>query len=106
MKLELAQALILQISQRWEDQYPRDKYAGTDKAAIGDKLIAAGPTATSAEIAAIIGNKSWSYFTCAECDQYVERGVSISRDYEPLTICVSCCRALAALASVDLGTIR
>lgn len=100
MRLRLSRELIANVSRRWAEQYPK----GRD--GINEKLDALDPaTATADQVAAIIGNKSWSHFTCRECSQYHERVVDLFGEYDgdrDCFFCPSCLRAAAALASVVL----
>lgn len=104
MNLGLSRALVLSAPRRWEAQYGESTDAGKQRITVAlNKLDPA--TATAAEVAAIIGNKSWSYFSCDECGQYVEQAVTVGGEHSenPITLCVSCARAAAALASVVLA---
>jgi hypothetical protein len=105
MRFCLSRSLIVDVARRFGNQYPADKYAsGSGHGAARAKLESLDPaTATAAQVAEIIGNKSWSYFACSECSQYVEQAVEFGDGYEAcLTLCPSCLRAGSALASVVL----
>ena len=65
-------------------------------------LDALDEACTADQVAAAIGNKSWSHSYCAECQQYVIKAVEVGED-PSVVLCVSCARAAAALASVTIG---
>jgi hypothetical protein len=101
MRLALSRNLIATAPRRWEAQY-RDT-TDEKKQAITARLNALDvATATAAEVAEIIGNKSWSYFTCDECSQPVEKVVEIGEYERVVTLCTSCLRAASALGAVVL----
>lgn len=102
MQLGISKSLILNTPRRWEAQY-RDT-TDAKKAAITVALNALDVTAeTAAEVAEIIGNKSWSYFNCDECSEYVEKVVILGEHSDrQVTLCPSCVRAAAALSAVVL----
>lgn len=106
MKLAISKTLTTTAARRFADSYPPDKYPDDTKwGQTRLKLIATDPaTVTAEEVAAIIGNKSWSHFTCDECGAQVEKAVELAQDYSERawTFCPSCLRAAAALAAVQL----
>ncbi|RAK51624.1 FmdB family zinc ribbon protein [Phenylobacterium soli] len=103
MKLCVSRELIISAPGRWEAQYRDTK--DPKKQAITDRLRELDTsTATAAEVRQIIGNGSWSFFRCDECDQEVERAVRFTAEYSDhsTTLCPSCLRAAAALATAIL----
>ena len=79
------------VAQQWASQY-REKdgtWRGDDKEQIYRKLVALGDNPPIDKVAEIIGNKSWSYISCAGCPEYVERAVAIG-EYEPKAYCAIC----------------
>jgi hypothetical protein len=103
MRLTFAHNLVRGIPERFRSQYPDDNrvcWNGKTAGEIYRALAILTPEeATPAAIAAIIGNKSWSYLRCDECGDEVERAVEIDECSDSSkTICGSCARAIAALA--------
>lgn len=107
MKLLTERVLIREVAQRWKQQYagyrgpnPADT---AEKHAIGHKLAALdGETATAADVAAIIGNESWTRIDhCDECHaENLSIAVLLADDSSSsATICVPCLRQAVRLAS-------
>lgn len=90
--------LILEVVNRWKRQYPDSRLETRAKLEALDLT-----TATAADIAAIIGNDSWSRLWCDGCSGYVDGPVILINpdgDGTP-TICATCMSAgLALLAEV------
>jgi hypothetical protein len=106
MHLLLSRTMIATVAKRYAEQYPEGGASGpATRHETREALFNLDPaTATAADVARIIGNKSWSYFSCDECAEYVEKAVSFNREYgsETWALCTSCLRAAAALGSVVL----
>lgn len=108
MKLLTERVLIREVAQRWKAQYagyrgptPSDT---AEKAAIGHKLAALdAETATAADVAAIIGNDSWTRIDhCDECGaENLAVAVRLADDTESSSadICLPCLRKAVRLAS-------
>lgn len=71
---------------------------------IYENLIAWGPEITPEQTAEIIGNRTWSHYSCDECSADQDRVVACGGENgeRELYFCTSCARALAALASAVL----
>lgn len=82
MKLMTTRSMIQGVAQAWRFQYERFK-CGADKMEIADKLDALDKdTATSEDVARIIGNDSWTKLRCDECARYVEAVVQVGEEPE------------------------
>jgi hypothetical protein len=88
---------------RWENGAPLF-YAGrqmkgtghSDRGAIYESIVAANGDLEKIEAA--IGNKSWTTFTCVECDTEKMEGVTFDNgDGGVVTICAGCIRKALAL---------
>lgn len=103
MKLLLAQNKVAGVAAAWRRQYPdgKDTLRGSSQT-IFERLEAAGPGIAPAQAAEIIGNKSWSHYSCGECGEYFDRVVEIQDPDTTVYLCAGCARAVAALASVVL----
>lgn len=106
MRLALSKTLVVTAAQRFANSYPPDKYPDDTKwGRTRNALAALDPhSATAVQVAEIIGNASWSYFTCDECSQPVEKAVEVGGEFceRPYVFCPSCLRAASALGSVVL----
>lgn len=100
MRLVFSHSLLHDIADRWSTQYTPEKWP--DRQHTTAALRALPPDATPADYAKIIGNESWSHFSCDECNTYVTKAVEVGYDHAT-TLCVGCCRAIAALAAADVG---
>lgn len=73
------------VAERYLSQYGKDgnwiNTAHGPSKDVYDKLCALGPNPAIDKVAEAIGNKSWSYISCAGCPEYVERAVRIGQDY-------------------------
>lgn len=81
---------------RWVAQYGGGKHVDTGKGSITEKLVSlplGDRTATA--IAQIIGNKSWTHPSCAECREYVDVAISLGED-PSVTVCLPCMRGAVA----------
>lgn len=94
------------VAAEWRRQYCYNgKWGSTlsgDTKAIYEKLNALPASATSSDVAAIIGNDSWAGPSdCNECGEKARRTIQLgaSPDYESRTveICESCLRKALAL---------
>jgi hypothetical protein len=80
------------IAARWERERVRDgKWVREGDEAICERLAALGSTPSISDAANIIGNKSWTYLSCAGCSEYIEIGVRMGSDYEPGKIYCAIC---------------
>lgn len=93
MKLITSRDLIRKVPERWKAQYcnggqwGNTLVSGSTKA-VYEALVALDlETATADQVAAIIGNESWSRNMCNECGQNVDAVVEIGQppDYESAT---------------------
>lgn len=96
------------VAERWKKANSRDgnwsmsrkliQYSGKDFEQIYYQLL----TATSIkETEVIIGNKSWSGYSCSECERRVPEVVDVTPDYnyEGLKLCKDCLqKAIGLLA--------
>jgi hypothetical protein len=95
MKLITERSEIRTVAKRWRAQYIAAFDRSPDKKQIAIKLDELDPeTATAADVARIIGNKSWVETVCDECGA---RGVDVVEmgqepDYESCTahVCGDC----------------
>lgn len=80
------------VALRWERARVRDgKWLRDVDQSICERLHALGEAPSISDAAEIIGNKSWSYLTCAGCSEYVDRGVRLGGEYEEGKIyCQTC----------------
>jgi len=105
MKITTQRDLIREVAARWRRQYepfrddrPIFSVRNGYNQAISKKEIAEGldaidvETATPADIAAIIGNESWTRLTCHECGKDTDTVITVGQepDYESHT--ASLCR--------------
>jgi len=114
MKTITQRQLIQNVANKWRDQYEPFKSdspifserAGIKtyktKKQIADELDALDKeTATAQDVAAIIGNESWTRLKCDECGNEPEIVVQVGQepDYESHTasLCVPCLKAAAGL---------
>lgn len=90
---------ILNVSKRWDMQYPSSSYpADSDKAIIGAKLRAIDLKSASAkEIADIIGNDSWTHAHCFACQKRVSETVFMGDSESGEDVCRACITEAAAL---------
>lgn len=81
------------VAERWKAQRLRDdkwvgERHGRDDEAIYDALAALPSTSATPEaVAEAIGNKSWSYLTCAGCGEYVLEAVAIEGPWSDRSPC-------------------
>lgn len=103
MKLLTERVLIREVAQRWAEQYAdyRGRNRG-DLQAIARKLAELdGETASAADVAAIIGNESWTRIDhCDECGETnPPAAVRLAEDTESsVDICLPCLRKAVRLA--------
>jgi hypothetical protein len=112
MKLTTQRDLIRAVAARWRQQYepfthdtPLFSVRNGYRQAIPKKEIAAmldaidAETATPEDIAAIIGNESWTRLTCDECGKDTDAVLTVGQepDYESHT--ASLCRSCVERAS-------
>jgi hypothetical protein len=97
MKLVTTAERIKTVAARWKDAYPGSRW-GADKLAISAALDALDPlTATAEDVAAIIGNTSWTDLN--DCDDCGAKGAAVIQvgeepHYESYTayLCPACVR--------------
>jgi hypothetical protein len=112
MKLTTQRDLIRSVATRWRQQYepfthdtPLFSVRNGHRQVIPKKEIAASlealdkETATAADVAAIIGNESWTRLTCDECGKDTDAVIMVGQepDYESHT--ASLCRSCVERAS-------
>lgn len=116
MNLTTKRELIRAVASRWRQQYEpfsddRPMFSwrtGVTSPPLNKKQIAEkldtldGETATAEEVAAIIGNESWTRLTCDECGLDVDSVLTVGQapDYESRTasICQDCAAKVAAIS--------
>ena len=82
---------ILGVAKAWRAQY-QDR-----KGDIAAKLDALDlNTASSAEVAAIIGNESWTSLFCSSCNEYGAEGIGFQSD-GTVWVCGNCLRGAVAV---------
>lgn len=102
MKKHSDRESILAVAERWETQYPAERWP--EKQAILKKLKALDlKTATREDVSKIIGSDNWvAGSTCDQCKE-AESIIQLGEepDYESATIniCESCLRKAVALIS-------
>lgn len=104
MKIKTTRSEILNVVQRWVEQYPTSNEAKTARLRQLDL-----ETATATDVAAIIGNDTWTSLKCDECQADVSCVIEIGEppDYESHTVevCVACLSKAMALAAEERITI-
>lgn len=105
MHLLFGRAKLANVALAWAKQYPADVYPATTRhGAKREALEAMDPAEMTCDsVAAVIGNKSWTHYTCGECGGEFERVVSLGDDYSAANFCAACLRAASALASANVG---
>ena len=104
---------IASVAARWREQYPPgdNRLGGSFSTRLGLKtprssddihteLLALGPDATAGDIAAIIGNDSWTDQNCTSCES-VDAVVAVGNRYDEddtTYLCADCVKQLVALA--------
>lgn len=84
------------VVERWSRQYPADKGVGGHHDTTR-KLAAMPLTATPNELAAVIGNKSWTHLSCAGCRDYADVAVQVG-DSDGALLCLDCISEMALAA--------
>lgn len=101
MKIITERTQVRDVAKRWRQQYTNSKQD------IAKKLDALDvETATSADVAAIIGDNSWcGLLKCDECEEKVAVAVMVGEepDYESATatLCVACVKKALQLMGVE-----
>jgi hypothetical protein len=97
MRIITERDLIRGVAAAWSKQYSRDEKLsdGSHTRKVLVRLKALNQeTATAEDVAAIIGNSSWTGIRCDECGESVRTVIQIGeeQDYESATanICPSC----------------
>jgi len=98
---------VSEVAARWREQYYSSRYGWGqtitgDTGAIHRQLLALPASATSADVAEIIGNDSWAGPSrCHECNELTPRTVQVGQSpgYESHTaeLCEGCIRKALAL---------
>ncbi len=74
------------IAARWRNQYFRMgvwlDVRGKSSAETYNQLLALGPSPDLDKIDEIIGNDSWTHFTCEQCSADVRTAIVMAYDYE------------------------
>lgn len=96
------QTTIDTIADRWRRQYTNYSSShplscGETVGSIHEKLKALNSSATESDIAAIVGNSSWTRLKCFRCEQEVNELASISDDENSLQICRECFNEIGKL---------
>lgn len=96
-------SLIREVCNRWKRQYEPFTGVSRDKFVIYEKLKTLDLDTCSAEdVAAAIGNSSWTRIKCAECNNEVDWVLQVGEppDYESATanLCRDCVREVAKYA--------
>jgi len=114
MQLITRRELIRNVAAKWREQYEPFKDDGLlfgewngvrikkTKAQVADELDALDKEkATAEDVAAIIGNASWTRLTCDECGKECETVLRVGQppDYESRTACL-CIRCVKDAASL------
>lgn len=98
----MTRALVATVAARWKAEYLIGGTPSEDRLAILKRLEALPSTALPEDVAAVIGNSSWTELRCHECGLRVERVVQVGEepDYESSTasLCVPCLGLARALA--------
>ncbi|MES2055798.1 MAG: hypothetical protein V4564_07670 [Pseudomonadota bacterium] len=85
------------VAERWRNSYTRDgqwrDFGDGRRENMHKRLCSLGPEPAPAEVAEIIGNKSWSYLHCSGCDECVE--LTISMGFCDSEYCEGCVSAMA-----------
>ncbi len=105
MKIITKRDAILKVADRWYEQYqplPRADNNGPMATRVWESLKALDrTTATATDVAAIIGNDSWTNLKCDECGIDVEAIIVVGQepDYESRTasLCLECLTKAALL---------
>jgi len=104
MKLFNTRERIRNVAARWQEQYPDNKPGLTDdKREITRKLLALDvERATPADVAAIIGNTSWTHATCDECGGTAVDAVELEHRYggSTFTLCAVCAQVAGKAAEL------
>ena len=82
------------VAERWRQQYQQktgwtDTISGSTQE-IYEQLIKLGDGADPDEVAAIIGNKSWTHPYCTSCETYVERAAVLDALDQMTVLCKTC----------------
>jgi hypothetical protein len=102
LKTRTKQQLCREIAERWADVYASRYAEWPDKAITHQRLVALNGNGTEVEIAAIIGNNSWTENRCHECGKDAQTTVQLGEepDYDTCFAfaCLTCLRYAARLA--------
>lgn len=95
MKIISPNELAKTAAQRWRDVYfKRCAWYSLEMKNTYDRLVALGPTPMAADVDSIVGNTSWTSYSCNErgCDRVADVEVGQEADYESLTarLCGQC----------------
>ena len=110
MKLITTHDRVAGVADAWKEQYRAGRRSwgtcmGGSAQPIWEQLKALPPTATEADVVAIVGNHSWTYLGCDECGE--RTGVIVrfhdveDHDSSTVDLCPSCLRKALALVSAN-----
>jgi hypothetical protein len=104
--LQSTRQQIAIVANRWKRQYYRNGEWGHttngNSADVYERLAALDTaTATATDVAAIIGNESWTGHFCGECADYKAVAVEFCETGDGTTICADC--LAEALALIEAG---
>lgn len=92
------------VAERWKYHYCDKAGAwkplmGASSSLIYDKLVALGDAPDIAEVADVIGNKSWSYLRCTSCGAEVAHLVRFTESWDTeVRLCRTCISEAAVVA--------
>ncbi len=90
------------IAHRWHSQYCQSgvwsNNVNGSTEAIYNAIVYLGDDATPDQIAAVIGNQTWTHLSCYGCATYQVRMVAIGDDDEAKSYCLQCLAEAYALA--------
>ena len=105
--VNIVKASCRDVAESWAQSYlhPKEGWrasplaGGRTAKGIYDELCGLGPSPRSADVAEIIGNKSWSYVNCDGCGEYTEIGVKIGSEDDGKVYCETCLKEALILLS-------
>lgn len=99
MKTMTVEDRIANVADRWKAQYFGSQWMSVRMMDVWSKLKALPENATAAQVAAIVGNDTWTSIRCYECGQHVEVVIVLNEteDYNTFAICEGCLNAAQIL---------
>lgn len=97
------------IAERWKQNYgdPNRWYRtfenGNTPAEIYDQLLKLGSNPDPDKVANVIGNPSWSFVRCDQCETYVDRTITLGEEYRRINICGLCLDLAASILINNRG---